>query len=95
MVKLIEVHFSQIGRHERNEATPSAEVLKKIANTLAVSADYFMSGDASDLAENSIQDKKLINLFSRITRFRKEDQNVITSLIEAYVFKQELKKQLV
>ena len=27
--KLIKIHYSQIGRYERNEASPSADALKK------------------------------------------------------------------
>ena len=48
--KLVKVHYSQIGRYERNEASPSADVLKKIANALDVTADYLMNGTTADLA---------------------------------------------
>jgi transcriptional regulator with XRE-family HTH domain len=92
--KLVSVHYSQIGRYERNEATPSAEALKNLANTLEVSTDFLMNGDVNNLAKDNIQNKKLINLFSRITKLSQDDQHVITSLIEAYTFKQEMKQQL-
>ncbi|WP_276504881.1 helix-turn-helix domain-containing protein [Terrimonas pollutisoli] len=42
--KLVKIHYSQIGRYERNEASPSADALRKMANALDVSTDYLMNG---------------------------------------------------
>jgi len=59
--KLVGIHHSQIGRYEKGDASPSAEVLKKLANALDASTDYLMNGTTSDLAAQNIQDKTLIN----------------------------------
>lgn len=90
----VDVHYSQIGRYERDEASPSADVLKKLANTLEVSTDYLMSGNSVDLAQENIQDKALINLFNRLQRLDNTDKQVVSALIEAFLFRQETKKQL-
>lgn len=90
----MDVHYSQIGRYERDEASPSADVLKRLANTLEVSTDYLMSGNSADLAQESIQDKALINLFQRVQRLEPAERDVVTSLLDAFLFRQETKKQL-
>jgi transcriptional regulator with XRE-family HTH domain len=48
--KLVGIHHLQIGRYERDDVSPSAEVLKKLANALDASTDYLMNGITSDLA---------------------------------------------
>src|SRR5690348_3724102 len=92
--KLVKVHYSQIGRYERNEASPSADVLKKIANALDVTTDYLMNGTTADLAAENIQDKTLINQFNRISELSEENKNVVSKLIDAFLFQQEMKKKL-
>jgi transcriptional regulator with XRE-family HTH domain len=65
--KTIKIHYSQIGRYEGNEASPSAEALKKMANAPDMSTDYLMNGTTADLAAENINDKTLINQFNRIS----------------------------
>ena len=76
------------------EANPSADVLKKIANALNVSTDYLMNGTAGALAAENIQDKTLINQFNRISELSEENKNVVSKLIDAFLFQQEMKKKL-
>lgn len=92
--KLVKIHYSQLGRYERNEASPSAEVLKKIANALDVSTDYLMNGTTADLAAENIQDKTLINQFNRISELSEENKTVVSKLIDAFLFQQEMKQKL-
>jgi transcriptional regulator with XRE-family HTH domain len=92
--KIVGVHHSQIGRYEKGEASPSAEVLKKMANALNVSTDYLMNGSTSDLAAENIQDKTLINQFNRIIELSEENKTVVSKLIDAFLFQQEMKQKL-
>ncbi len=92
--KLVGVHHSQVGRYEKGEASPSAEVLKKMANTLDVSTDYLMNGTTADLAAENIQDKTLINQFNRISELSEDNKTVVSKLIDAFLFQQEMKKKL-
>ena len=92
--KLVGVHHSQVGRYEKGEASPSAEVLKKMANTLDVSTDYLMNGTTADLAAENIQDKTLINQFNRISELSEDNKIVVSKLIDAFLFQQEMKKKL-
>ena len=90
----ISLHYSQIGRYERNEANPSADMLKKLANELDVTTDYLMNGTTNDLADELINDKNLINQFKKIAQLSDENKKVVVSLIDAFIFKQETKQRL-
>ena len=90
----ISLHYSQIGRYERNEANPSADMLKKLANELDVTTDYLMNGTTNDLADELINDKNLINQFKKIAQLSDENKEVVVSLIDAFIFKQETKQRL-
>jgi transcriptional regulator with XRE-family HTH domain len=92
--KVVGVHHSQIGRYEKGEASPSAEVLKKMANALHVSTDYLMNGTTADLAAENIMDKTLINQFNRISELSEENKTVVSKLIDAFLFQQEMKQKL-
>ena len=92
--KLVGVHHSQIGRYERGDASPSAEVLKKMANALDVSADYLMNGSSSDLALENINDKTLISRFNRVSELSEESKKVVIAFLDAFLFQQEMKKKL-
>jgi len=91
---VVNVHHSQIGRYEKGEASPSAEVLKKMANALDVSTDFLMNGTTSDLAAENIQDKTLINQFNRISELSPENKSVVSKLIDPFLFQQEMKQKL-
>ena len=78
----------------RNGWSPAAEVLKKMANALDVSTDFLMNGTTSDLAAENIQDKTLINQFNRITELSTENKTVVSKLIDAFLFQQEMKQKL-
>jgi transcriptional regulator with XRE-family HTH domain len=92
--KVVAVHHSQIGRYEKGEASPSAEVLKKMANALNVSTDYLMNGTTADLAAENINDKTLINQFNRISELTEENKTVVSKLIDAFLFQQEMRQKL-
>lgn len=92
--KVVDVHHSQIGRYEKGEASPSAEVLKKMANALNVSTDYLMNGTTADLAAENIQDKTLINQFNRISELSEDNKTVVSKLIDAFLFQEEMKQKL-
>lgn len=92
--EVVDVHHSQIGRYEKGEASPAAEVLKKMANALDVSTDFLMNGTTADLAAENITDKTLINQFNRISELSEENKIVVSKLIDAFLFQQEMKQKL-
>jgi transcriptional regulator with XRE-family HTH domain len=90
----VKIHYSQIGRYERNQASPSADILKKMANALDVSTDYLMNGTTADLAAENLQDKTLINQFNRVAELSDDNKKVVSTLIDAFLFQQEMRQKL-
>src|SRR3989344_6311792 len=56
LAKLAKVHFSNIGKYEREEAIPSADVLNRIAKAIDVTTDFLLNGTLQDKAKNTIKD---------------------------------------
>lgn len=94
LASIIEIHYSQVGRYERNEARPSADVLNKIANELGLTTDFLMNGTSNDMAESKIEDKTLLNQYTRISALTPENKKIVTELIDAFLFKQEMRQKL-
>ncbi len=65
-----------------------------MANALDVSTDYLMNGTTTDLAAENIQDKTLINQFNRISELTEENKTVVSKLIDAFLFQEEMKQKL-
>jgi hypothetical protein len=63
-------------------------------NALDVSTDFLMNGTTADLAAESITDKTLINQFNRITELSEENKIIVSKLIDAFLFQQEMKQKL-
>jgi transcriptional regulator with XRE-family HTH domain len=94
LANLVEVHVVQLSKYERNLASPSVDVVKRIAEALNITTDQLIYGDAKQKAKDKIQDHELLNLFTRVQSLKKDDVHCIKSLINAYVLKTDLQKQL-
>lgn len=47
LAELIDVHYTQVSRYERNETMPNAQVVVNIAKALESTVDYLVSGPAT------------------------------------------------
>lgn len=82
------VTYIQIGRYETGKSNASAEILQKIANALATTTDFLMSGgNAQQLA-----DKELLQQFKEVEQLNNEDKSVIKTLIDAFLTKRKIQK---
>lgn len=78
----IKIHVNQIKRYEAGSAHPSVEVLKRIAKTFSVSADYllFEKGERDP-------DEDLRLQFEAIKQFRPEEKRVTQAVLEGLILK--------
>jgi alpha-D-ribose 1-methylphosphonate 5-triphosphate synthase subunit PhnL len=53
-----------------------------------------MNGTRTELAQEKMKDKKIMNLFNRISELDNKNKEVVVSLIEAFLFQQETKNRL-
>lgn len=94
LAEAIGMHATHLSKYERNLASPSVEVVKKLSEALDVSADLLIYGDAKQKAKDKIQDHELLNLFAKAQGLKKEDLLCVKNLLTAYILKTDLQKQL-
>ncbi len=69
-----------VGKYERQDAIPSIEIAKKIADAFGVSLDYLVGEGL-----NSIFDKKNIERLKEIQDLDSDTQNILFNLIDTYI----------
>ena len=65
-----------------------------MAKVFGVSIDYLVNGTIQNKAEEVIDDNLLLKQFKAVEQMKKEDKTVISKLIDAFILKANIKKQL-
>lgn len=94
LAKLAKVHFTNVGKYERGEAVPSADVFNRIAKALQVSPDYLLNGTLQDKSADAIADEELLSQFRRIEQLPANKKKLVKEFLDAFIFKSDLQKQL-
>lgn len=94
LADLISMHSTHISRYERDLTQPTLEVIKKIAEVLSVSSDALIYGSSDQQAKNKIKDTELLTMFNKVQSLDSKDITVIKSLLNAYILKTDLQKNL-
>jgi len=89
VAKKVGVHGAVIGRYEREEVKPSIEMASQIAEALGVSLDYLVGN--TDL----LLDKTIIKRIQAIQQLSDEDQAHFYALLDAFLLKANIQKQMV
>jgi transcriptional regulator with XRE-family HTH domain len=69
-----------IGKYEREDAAPSIDAAKKIADALEVSLDYLVGEGV-----NSKFDKKTLKRFQEVEHLEENKRGVLFDLIDTYI----------
>lgn len=94
LAALAKVHYTNIGRYERGEANPSTDILNRIAKALEASPDFLMNGTLQDKSADAIEDEELLLQFRKIEKLPSDKKKIVKELIDAFIFKADLQKQL-
>jgi transcriptional regulator with XRE-family HTH domain len=94
LAKISDVHYSNIGRYERGDAQPSAELLNRIARALEVSPDFLMNGTIEDKAENSLNDNDLLNQFRKVEKLPDDKKRLVKEFLDAFLLKYNIQQQI-
>ena len=94
LAKLANVHFTNVGKYERGEATPAADILNRIAKALEVSTDYLLNGTMQDKSADAISDEELLIQFRRVEKLPADKKRLVKEFLDAFIFKADLQKQL-
>jgi len=92
--KAAKVHFSNIGKYERGEATPAADILNRIAKALDVTTDFLMNGTMHNKSEEAISDEELLSQFRKVEKLPADKKKLVKEFLDAFIFKADLQKQL-
>lgn len=63
-----------------------------MANILGVSSDFLTNGSTEELAENTLNDKELLNQFKAIEKMPDSDKNIAKTLIDAFITKRKVQQ---
>ena len=89
LAKKIEASREAIGKYERNEALPSVETAKKIADCLDVTLDYLVDSEALPTL-----DKKTLKRLKNIQTLSEEDKTHVFAMLDAFLFKSNVQSNL-
>lgn len=84
LAKNIEVSREIVGRYERNDAVPSIDVAKRIAEALEVSLDYLVGN-----AEQKI-DKITLGRIQEINKLKDTEKSLVYAFLDAFITKSKL-----
>lgn len=88
------VHYTNVGRYERGDAKPSADVLNRLANALEVSPDFLMNGTLDDKTQSSLSDQELLFQFKRIENMPEDRKRLLKEILDAFILKTDLQQKL-
>ena len=88
------VHFTNVGKYERAEAVPSADVFNRIAKALEVSPDYLLNGTIQDKAKNNINDIEILIQFQKVEKLSDQKKNLVKEFLDAFLFKADIQNKL-
>jgi len=87
LAELADVHYTNVGKYERGEATPSASVLNRISQALEISPDFLMNGTLKDKADNSLADEELLVQFKKVEKLSDRKKQLVKEFLDAFLFK--------
>ena len=90
---MAKVHFTNVGKYERGEAVPSADVLNRVAKALEVSPDFLLNGTLSDKAIDTIKDEELLIQFKKVEQLSNEKKKLVKEFLDAFIFKANIQQQ--
>ena len=78
LAKKIEASREAIGKYERNEAIPSVDIAKKIADAFDVTLDYLV-GEGT----NAQFDKKTVKRLEEISNLPENEKDTVFTVVDA------------
>lgn len=84
------MHYTHIGRFERETSRPSGDTLKRLADALDISSDYLLEGSTEDAAKAKFEDRELLRQFQEVEQLPEEDKTVVNKLLDAFLTKKHL-----
>jgi len=85
LARLCGLHKTAIGRYETHVIIPTVETLKKLAQALEVSADYFVFDGAKMEGVPKIQDPEILEKCSLLEDLGEDDRKSVLNIMDALI----------
>lgn len=79
LAKLVGCDYSSVSKYEKDERTPSTDMLTKIASSLGVTTDYLLTGELNPALTLSRED---VTLAGKISQLSPEDRARVEEFVE-------------
>lgn len=88
LAKAIDVSREIVGRYERNDAIPSIEIARRMADAFGISLDYLAGASEQQL------DKATLNRILQISKLSQADKELVYQFLDAFILKTDLQQKL-
>lgn len=88
--KLINLHYTNIGRYEKGMSRPSADILKRLADAFGVTTDFLMEGTPDSQAKARIEDRDLLRQFQEVEKLSDSEKSVVKIFLDAFLTKKKI-----
>jgi transcriptional regulator with XRE-family HTH domain len=85
--QLTEVSQVYIGRLEKGSSQPTADIIKRLAQGLDVTAGYLIEGDSSSQMGLKLDDLEMSKRFRELQKLAPKDKEIVNTLIDAFLFR--------
>ena len=90
----LNVAKSILWKYEKDQAVPSAEIIKRIASFFDVSTDYLIFDDGEKENLTKIVDKDLLKKFEQVDSMNTEDKEYVMKTIDLVISKNKIKEMV-
>jgi transcriptional regulator with XRE-family HTH domain len=90
--KLVDLHYTHIGRYERGHSRPAADTLNRLAHALGCSTDYLLEGNNDSAACARFEDRQLLERFQEIQDLSDDDKRVMLVFLDAFLAKKKIQR---
>lgn len=94
LVKRSGVAISQIRRYEADNASPTLDVVTKLAKALGVSIDELVFDKVTGVATSKIMDRELLEQFEMVCSLEEEDREAVKKILEGIIVKHQVEKMM-
>ena len=95
LADLSNVHISNIGRYERGDAQPSAEVLNRIAQVAGGFSGFPDEWNHSRIKRKALlNDNDLLNQFRKVEKLPDDKKRLVKEFLDAFLFKYNIQQQI-
>ena len=88
----VDIRFQQLNKYESGLNLPPAEMLIKLADALATTVDYLLTGNPVE--DTPLANNRLFKRFRAVEHLTDDDQEAVIKLIDAMIAKQQMQSVL-